>query len=175
VVDAPEEPQIDSGFGEFETAVDEVDDDWEPPRRRSLLPLVALVGGGALVGALAGLGGGLGAKALLTPVEEEVEVEEVALAQDLAVLNVNLRDDNGSRILTVRATVDVHTEDPERVAVQVPMLRDSLLLLASDHSAEELLRGRGRERFRAELTRRFALLLNEDRVGDVYLTELVVK
>jgi len=178
VADAIAEPEEAGGFGEFEeaapTTVDE-DDDWEPPVRRSYLPLLALVLGGLLVGVGAGFGAGLAARPVLMAPPPVEEPEEVAVMQDLGVLNVNLRGDGGSRILTVRAQVDVQTFDEAAVAAQVPVLRDTLLLLASDHTASQMMAGRSRERFRKELRQRLELLLVDDRVTQVFLTELVVK
>lgn len=171
-----DDPVVEGEFGEFDGGADPVeDDDWEPPAKRSFVPLIGVLLGGLLVGAGVGFGTGLGAMAAADALKvEEPEPEEVLVTQDLDVLNVNLRSDVGNRVLSIRAQLDVRTYDADHVEAQVPVLRDSLLLLASDHTAQDLLRGRGRRRFRSELTRRFELLLPEDNVSNVYITELVV-
>lgn len=151
---------------------DELELEWRtgPP----LLPLLAAVGGASVIGIAAGV-----ALALLVGLfageSEPVDVEPVPVTHDLGVVNVNLRGGEGERILSVRAQVDVMTTDEARVEALVPVLRDGVLVLASDHTAEELLVHTGRSRFRDELHQRFDLLLDGDTVTRIYFTELVVK
>lgn len=166
----PAEELAPNHFGEFDDLDEEVA--WRP--RPSLLPLI-LAGAGALViGLSIGVGAAFVANSpwLATPVQPP-EAERVQA--DLETVRVNLRGEEGDRVLTVRAQVAIETFDPDRVTVLEPALRDTVLVLASDHTADELLSPSTRRRFREELLHRLDLLLGEDRVVDLYLTELVIQ
>jgi len=156
----------------------ELDDDelldWRP--RRPLLPVLAAAAGALVIGL--GIGAALGlylGVPMLAASQVEEQVEPVTHVQDLGVLNVNLRGGEGERVLSIRAQVQVKTTDADRVSMLAPALRDGVLVLASDHTAEDLMVGEGRARFRDELKMRLDLLLGDDRVTDLFLTELVVK
>lgn len=174
-----------TGFGEFDDAAapaavveweepDELDPDLGWRRGPNPLPLLAGAGGGLILGLALGVGAAalLGSGLLDSP-PELVEAERVQA--DLDAVTVNLRGEAGERVVTLRAEIGVRTDDPDRITLLEPALRDSVLVLASDHSAEEILGASSRRRFRRELTERLDLLLGEDQISDLYLTELVVK
>ena len=158
------------GFGEIE----DVEIEWKA--RPSMLPILGAAGGALVIGIGLGVGAALALGALgMGPNAPEEELPKVTIVEDLGTVNVNLRGEGGERVLAIRAQVEVETTDESRVSMLAPALRDGVLVLASDQTAEDLLVGQGRARFKGELRFRLDLLLGEDRVTDLYLTELVVK
>lgn len=170
------EPDDVDNFGQFDE-----DEEFTPRRGFSLppigpmLPMLGASGGGLLVGVMLGFGVAVALNWLLAPGDEVPEEPQIAsVSQTLDPITVNLRgaDDKSVR---VAAVVDVQTIDPQRVVDWAPAMQDSLITLASDYTAEELLARPGRERFRGELLHRMKLVLHDDVVSDLHLTELVVQ
>jgi flagellar FliL protein len=162
-------------FGAFD------DDEYIPRRGLSLPPIGPMIpalsagGGGLLVGLMLGVGAALLVRWAFAPGPElPVEPEVVLVAQALDPITVNLRGD-GNRTVRVAAVVDVQTVDPLRPEAWSAALQDSVITLASDYTAEELLGRPGRDRFRRELRHRVQLVLSQDVVSDLHLTEMVVQ
>ena len=173
----PEDPE---NFGAFDDGV-EGDDEFAPRRKFSLPPIGPMVpmlgasGGGLLIGVMLGFGTALLMNWLFAPGPELIEEPEVAaVSQPLDPITVNLRGED-HRTVRIAAVVDVETIDPDRVTHWAPAMQDSLITLASDYTADELLSRPGRERFKGELRHRISLVLHDDVVSNLHFTELVVQ
>ena len=174
------QPEDPVNFGDFDEG-DGGDDEYVPRRKFTMppigpmLPMLGASGGGLLVGVMLGFGTALLLNFLFAAEPEVIEEPEVAeLSQALEPITVNLRGED-HRTVRIAAVVDVETIDPDRVAHWAPAMQDSLITLASDYTAEELLSRPGRERFRGELRHRIELVLNDDVVSNLHFTELVVQ
>jgi flagellar basal body-associated protein FliL len=145
---------------------------WRP--RPPPWPLIAAAVGALVLGLGAGVGAGLLMNWLTAPVPEPPPVPHV-VRHRLEPLSVNLRGDGGAKTLRIQAQVEVLSTEPEALILREPILRDAVISLASDYTAEDMLRASGKERFRRELTQRLDLMIGADPLQQVYLTELVVQ
>jgi flagellar basal body-associated protein FliL len=154
--------------------VSEADPEDTPQPRKPPVLLLAAAGGALVVGVGLGFGAALLVNVLTAPPPPPPPpVPEIA-ALPLEALSVNLRGTGGQHTLRVAVGLEVATIDREALPLWGPILQDSVLVLASDFTADELLQAPGRERFRKELRHRIDLVLPEDLV-DVHVTELVVQ
>jgi flagellar FliL protein len=145
-----------------------------PVRRPIPVLLVAAAGGALIIGAAAGFGAALLVNILTAEPPPPPPPEPKVAPLALEALSVNLRGTGGQRVLTIQVGLEVSTIDPEALKVWSPILRDSILVLASDYTADEMLLASGRERFRRELHHRMDLILHEE-LRDLYVTEIVVQ
>lgn len=168
------EPAFDpDAFGVFEDDLDPPVRGWRP--QLPPLPMVLGVVGGLVVGAGLGIGGGLLARWLTAPPPPPPPDPMVEVTHTVERISVNLRGDGGERILTVRPALVVRTRTPDDLVLWDPALRDAVVTLGSDLTADGLLSRPGRRRFRDELLLRTRLLLDGHEVEEVLLTEMVVK
>ncbi|MFT7518338.1 MAG: flagellar basal body-associated protein FliL [Kiritimatiellia bacterium] len=177
-----DETELDQfgGSPEQQFFTEELDDpdEVEGVAYRPKPPLFALIGamsGALIIGAGAGVGAALLLNLLTTPhVELDEETELVAISQTLDQISVNLRENGGLQRLTVEVELQAEHADPEYLAPFIPGLRDTVICLASDYTADELLVVQGRRRFRHELEERIAIQIQSDLVQQVHLTQFVV-
>lgn len=116
--------------------------------------------------------------------EEGSAAEEAAAAggKELGVLHslrpfiVNLVDPSGKRYLKV--TLDLELTGPEvkgEVETRRPQVRDTILILLSSKSFEDINTPEGKLRLRNEIISRVNLYLTAGKVKNVYFTEFVVQ
>jgi len=143
------------------------------PLARLALTLAALLGVAA-----AGLGGYWqavgtdGVRALFadTPIAEPAQV-----TIDLPELIVNLRPDTPSRFLKIGITVAVAPQNRAAVDQAMPHLVNAQQEFLRNLDQHDLQGSAGLLRLRAELRRRFNLILGRDTVADVLLRSLLTQ
>jgi flagellar FliL protein len=172
----------------------------EAPKKASKLPMI----GAAVVALLIGVGGGFGAATFLgggDAAADEGDGEEGGdggdeAAEDgeapaegeegepppptravvsLGKFTVNLRGAGGGRMLRMQVDVEVMADDATVVEEKMALLRDGVLMLASDYTHDDLDGLDGKLRLRDELLGRLNTLAEEPLVKRVYFTEFVVQ
>lgn len=162
---------------------DEEDDETEDTGGGSSIVMLAGIG---LVAFLAGGGAGFGGHLMLFPceeceavveVDEEGEVDErpARSVHPLNTFTVNLRGTGGGRVLRMQVQVEVDGGDLEMVEDQTPVLRDAVLMLASDYTYADLEGIDGKARFRDELMTRLNGALTNPMIKRIYFTQFVVQ
>ena len=151
----------------------------EEQERSSRLPVIL-----GVVGALA-LGGAAGVflPKFLSGDEAKTSQEEFVaedftgdrVVHSLDLFTVNLRGTAGSRVLRLEVQVEVKEEELPLVEEASPLLRDSIITLASDYTYAELEGLEGKTRLRDELLGRLNSLLDGARIERVYFTQFVVQ
>jgi flagellar FliL protein len=155
-------------------------------KKLAIVGLVALlVGAGAGFGGASMMGGGgEGGEEGEPTAEAGEEGEEGAPVaakptrqmHSLDRFTVNLRGTGGGRVLRLEVQVEVDEEDLEVVTTKSPVLRDTVLTLASDYTYADLEGIDGKMRLRDELLARLNTSLEDEaNVRRVYFTEFVVQ
>jgi flagellar protein FliL len=94
----------------------------------------------------------------------------------LEVFVVNLLDPRGKRYLKVQ--IEMELASPEAVARATrknPKLRDTVIMMLTNLSFEDVMSPEGKIRIRDELLQRFNQDMRPDRVINIYFTEFVVQ
>ena len=154
--------------------------------KRSKLPMILLALGFFVVGA----GGGAAIYKALDPAdpaaddpasassdEDEKSSQDAVPDTEMSVLgdfSVNLRDASG-RVLQLKIEIETDTEHAATVDKKMASLRDSVILLASDYSYQELEGVDGKMRLKDDINARLNALLDAVRVRRVYFTEFVIQ
>jgi flagellar basal body-associated protein FliL len=146
-----------------------------------------MLGGIGLVAFLLGGGAGFAAKMFLLPCQECEAVAEVTedgevvaernvrAVHPLNTFTVNLRGTGGGRVLRMEVQLEVDGGDLGMVEDQTPVLRDAVLMLASDYTYADLEGIDGKARFRDELMSRLNGALTNPMIKRVYFTQFVVQ
>jgi flagellar basal body-associated protein FliL len=152
---------------------------------RSKLPMILLALGFFVVGA----GGGAVLYKTLDPAdpasddpaskddEDEKSSQDAAPDTEMAVLgefSVNLRDASG-RVLQLKIEIETDKENAPTVDTKMAALRDSVILLASDYSFQELEGVDGKLRLKDDIHARLNAILEPVPVRRVYFTEFVIQ
>jgi len=152
--------------------------------KRSKLPLILGILGVFVIG------GGLGwaVSMLMAPAdpaaaekkaegaEEEEGTAKVSTSMtNLGNFTVNLRSSAGGRVLQMDIQVESDAESVEKINERMPQLRDSVILLASDYSYDELEGIDGKFRLKDDIHARVNAVLEPIQVQRVYFTEFVVQ
>ncbi len=153
--------------------------------KRSKLPLILGILGIFIIG------GGIGyaVSVLMAPADPaaaeesakaDVEKEEGTANVDTEMTNlgnftVNLRSSAGGRVLQMEIQVESDVESAETIEKRMPQLRDSVILLASDYSYDELEGIDGKFRLKDDILARVNAVLEPIQVRRVYFTEFVVQ
>jgi len=153
--------------------------------KRSKLPLILGILGVFIIG------GGIGwaVSMLMAPAdpaaaeekskadaEEEEGTAKVSTAMtNLGNFTVNLRSSAGGRVLQMEIQVESEAESVEKINERMPQLRDSVILLASDYSYDELEGIDGKFRLKDDIHARVNAVLEPIEVQRVYFTEFVVQ
>jgi flagellar FliL protein len=137
---------------------------------------------GAVVFLVLAGGGFVGWKKFSQPAPKEVSKEDAAVKVDVGpIMNldpfiVNLAGTGGERYLKV--TLELELKDSLLIAEmekRKPQVRDTLLLLLSSKTLDDIATFRGKTKLRNEITSRLNALLTPDSVKKVYFTEFVVQ
>ena len=128
-------------------------------------------------------GGGFASwKTFFHPAQKEVAPEGAAMKVDLGPVMsldpfiVNLAGTGGERYLKV--TLELELKDNLLVAEmekRKPQVKDTLLLLLSSKTLDDIATFRGKTKLRNEIISRLNALLTPDSVKKVYFTEFVVQ
>ena len=153
--------------------------------KRSKLPLILGIVGVFIIG------GGIGwaVSMLMAPADpagdeasasRDEEQEQGSADVDTAMTNlgnftVNLRSSAGGRVLQMEIQVESDAESGEKIEAKMPQLRDSVILLASDYSYDELEGIDGKFRLKDDIHARVNAVLEPTQVRRVYFTEFVVQ
>jgi flagellar protein FliL len=87
---------------------------------------------------------------------------------------VNLSDPNARRYLKVVLDVEM-TSNPELLEANMPKVRDSLLLLLSSKTSQDLATLEGKITLRKEIVDRLNQALGQSKVARVYFTDFVIQ
>ncbi len=89
---------------------------------------------------------------------------------------LNLADPAGRRFLRIKIKIELNDLTAvERAQRATPRLRDSVIMMLTALSFEEVMTHEGKIRIREELLARFNVILRPDRVRNIYFTEFVVQ
>ena len=89
---------------------------------------------------------------------------------------VNLIDPSGKRYLKVRVELELSNKLVEsQVNERLPQIKDSLLILLSSKSYEDIETVEGKLRLKQEIMARINNLLTQGRVRNIYFTEFVIQ
>jgi flagellar protein FliL len=152
-------------------------------KSRSKLLLVTILG--LLIVLLAG-GGFFAYTILLAPqgadhaagLKAEAEIKQRLMGEmyPLEVFVVNLLDPRGKRYLKVQLEMELQSpEAVERAARKTPKLRDTVIMMLTNLTFEDVMSPEGKIRIRDELLQRFNQDMRPDRVTNIYFTEFVVQ
>lgn len=162
----------------------EKDETGQAPKKSKMMLLIVLV-----VAVLALGGGGfflytkfMGHKADPAKVEEAAHKEKKEVAEgvgEMVVLEpfiVNLADPKGKRYLKLKISLEVEgAEVAKKTEKVVPKLRDTVIMLLTGLTFEEVMTPEGKLMIRDELTERFNQMLRPDKVKHIYFTEFMVQ
>jgi len=156
--------------------------------KSSKLPMIIA----AVVALLVGLGGGFGISMMLGGDAEAAETAEdgeeggeegedadtgepETAIVSLGKFTINLRGASGGRILRFQVDCEVSTADEVAMDQDMAILRDGVILLASDYTYADVDGLDGKLRLRDELLARLNTLVEEPRIKRVFFTEFVVQ
>jgi flagellar protein FliL len=89
---------------------------------------------------------------------------------------VNLMDPRGKRYLKVQIEIELRSpEAVERAARTNPKLRDTVIMMLTNLTFEDVMTPEGKILIRDELLQRFNQDMRPDRVSNIYFTEFVVQ
>ena len=138
--------------------------------------LVLLIGGG--VGAFLFLGGEDEEK--ISPEQEQAELEkqakQVGPMVSIDSFIVNIMDDQESRYLKAKITIEVDGEEASMELTQrMAQVKDSILLLLGGKTFDEINDLQGKIQLRAELINKINSILLKGKVKRIYFTDFVVQ
>lgn len=142
-----------------------------PPKSKKMLLIIVIA---VVVLALAGVGGWLflSKQHAADAAEEEEDVAAVQTHQGPPVylplehMVVNLADPGGERVAQVGITFQLAApEDVERVKAYLPSIRNDILLLISQRTADDLLKVEGKEQLAAEIQQKAASYFGKSNGG----------
>lgn len=151
-----------------------------------LLVLLLVVGGGGaaawqmgLVDQLLGGGGDQAAEDGAAAEQEQAQAEESTGAESLVTLPtfiVNLADPLGRRYLKLGMDVEVrNAESADELTAREAKVRDSVILLLSSKSYQDLATIESKILLKKEIAERLNQVLGGPKVQRVYITEMVVQ
>jgi flagellar protein FliL len=106
----------------------------------------------------------------------EEKGESVGAIIDLDPFVVNLSDPKGNRYLKMKIGLEVESpEVSERVKKVTPKLRDTVIMMLTSLSFEEVMTPEGKLRIRDELLERFNRITKPDKIKNIYFSEFVVQ
>ena len=150
-----------------------------PPEKKSSMKWIVIA---VVVLLVLGGGGFVSWKTFLNPVQEgdkkEEKPERVQLGPTfpLEMFIVNLAGTSGERYLKVRMELELkESQLAEELGKRKPQIRDTILLLLSSKSFEDVATFRGKTRIRNEITTRLNTFLAPGSIKKVYFTEFVVQ
>lgn len=118
-------------------------------------------------------------------VDGEEEIPEEALEDkqpdigplySIGTMIVNLADKGGKRYLRVNMELELsHPEVSEQIEKRLPMVRDSILMVLSTKTFQDISTTEGKNSLRTELVAELGKLFAPDNIVNVFFTEFVVQ
>lgn len=89
---------------------------------------------------------------------------------------INLLDKDMNRYLRASMTLEVDNDETlEEIEIRMPQIRDSILLLTSNKTFEELRDLQGKKQLRTELVNDINTLLKKGKIKHIYITNFVIQ
>lgn len=107
-------------------------------------------------------------------VEEKV-AEPIVLVHPLEPFIVNLSGAGGRRYLKMKATLEIDGTQVEKLTSQTHKIRDSLIILLSSKTLDDISGAEGKYSLREEIKVRLDGIVGKGIVKNVYLLEFVVQ
>jgi len=107
------------------------------------------------------------------PVNQATPVGEIP---NLEPFVVNLADPRGKRYLKLKLSLELETpQAAEKAQRLAPKLRDTVIMMTTSLSFEEVMTPEGKLRIRDELQERFNRALRPDKIRNIYFSEFVIQ
>ena len=143
-----------------------------------LILLVGMVLGGAKMGfiSIPGLTLGKGEPGQEKQAEAPKEESGMGFIYAMKPFIVNLGDDSGGRYLKIKFEMELDTKDvvPE-IEKRMPQLTDSVIMLLSSRTYEDIASYEGKDRMRNEIMLRLNSFLLTGVIRKIYFTEFVMQ
>ena len=143
-----------------------------------LVLLVGMVLGGAKMGfvSIPGLAPGKGESGDGKQATAPKEDSDMGFIYPMKPFIVNLADETGGRYLKVKFELELNTKDvvPE-IEKRMPQLTDSVIMLLSSRTYEDIMSYEGKDRMRNEITLRLNSFLSTGFIRKIYFTEFVMQ
>jgi flagellar FliL protein len=150
-----------------------------PPEKKSSMKWIVIA---VVVLLVLGGGGFVSWKTFLSPAQEDDKKEEKPVRVQLGptfpleMFIVNLAGASGERYLKVSMELELKESSlTEELKKRKPQIRDTILLLLSGKTFEDVATFKGKTRIRNEITRRLNAFLAPSSIKKVYFTEFVVQ
>jgi len=150
--------------------MDELDDDLILKKDNGATFFVAIV---CLV--LGGAGGFFGSSMTSNGEGRAEDGEGATIISELGVYTINLRNTAGGRVLQMTLSAETTESAAMRIVERTPEIRDSILMMASDYTIDQLDGEDNRLAFRDEIETRLDTILGEEQVNRIYFTDFVVQ
>lgn len=109
-------------------------------------------------------------------VKTEKKAEIIGEIVSLEPFVVNLSDPKGKRYLKLKVELELDSPTAAEVVTKVmPKLRDTVIMMLTSLTFEEVMTPEGKIRIRDELLDRFNQILRPNRIKNIYFTEFVVQ
>ena len=158
---------------------EQVSDEAAPPKKGGLVKWIII---GVAVLLVLGGGGFVSWKTFLSPPAEEVKEEAAPVSVELGptfpleTFIVNLAGAAGERYLKVRMELELkETSLVPELEKRTPQIRDTVLLLLSSKTFDDIATFRGKTKLRNEITSRLNAVLPPASIKKIYFTEFVVQ
>ena len=155
--------------------------DLPAPKRSPVMMIVMVVNLLLVGGVLAFLFLGKDAPKTIAEQPEDAPAQESGTLGSGPVLPmetfiVNLADDNVNRYLKMGLSLELaNAEAIEKVKKHDPQIRDSIIILTSDLTFQEIRSAKGKKTLRDRISSRLDELIGMNQVKSVYFTEFVVQ
>jgi len=110
--------------------------------------------------------------------EEEIEEEQpdIGPLYSIGTMIVNLADKGGKRYLRVNMELELsHPEVAEEIEKRLPLIRDSILMVLSTKTYEDISTTDGKNELRNELVKSLGKFFMAGNIVNVFFTEFVVQ
>jgi len=158
--------------------IDEEEPQEEPKKKKSFIKVIII----AVIISVLGGGGFFAWTKFFPPPESKDKVEtpkkepEMGHMYSLETFIVNLAEGKGRRYLKVKMQLELSSEKVEQEAdKRLPQFRDSLLVLLSSKTFQQVSSVEGKNKLRDEIVTRLNGFLTAGKVKEVYFTEFVVQ
>jgi flagellar FliL protein len=143
-----------------------------------LILLVGMVLGGAKMGfiSIPGLTPATGDSVQENQAKAPKEESAMGFLYEMKPFIVNLADESGGRYLKVKFEMELNTKDvvPE-IEKRMPQLTDSVIMLLSSRTYQDIATYEGKDRMRNEIMLRLNSFLSTGFIRRIYFTEFVMQ